>query len=235
VQGYPDPVFAQRMFVYHYRIFDRYGVEVVSLAVLTDDMPAAHTAPYHTARWGCELTFRFPVVKVRDLGRDWAALEQQRNPFAVVVMAHLKARHVRDGVERKQWKLQLIRGLYTRGFARQEILALFRFIDWLLVLPPALEQEFWHEFQQFEEEQHMPYVTSVERMGFQRGLQEGQLEEGRNMLLEAVATRFGEVPEDITAAVRRLETRDTLHALLRQALTCTSLEAFQESLRGVQG
>jgi hypothetical protein len=36
VQGYPDPDFAQRMFVYYYRIFDRYSVDVVSLAVCTD-------------------------------------------------------------------------------------------------------------------------------------------------------------------------------------------------------
>ena len=195
--------------------------------ILRSNVRRANPRPHHTARWGCELTFRFPVVKVRDWGRDWTALEQHRNPFAVVVMAHLKAREVRDGVERKQWKLQLIRGLYTRGLARQEILALFRFIDWLLVLPPALEQEFWHEFQQFEEEQHMPYVTSVERMGFQRG----QLQATQDMLLEAVATRFGEVPEDITDTVRRLETRDTLHALLRQALTCATIEAFRDALR----
>jgi hypothetical protein len=119
--------------------------------------------------------------------------------------------------------------------ARQEILALFRFIDWLLVLPPALEQEFWHEFQQFEEEQHMPYVTSVERMGFQRGLQEGQLQATQDMLLEAVATRFGSVPEAITDAVRRLESRDTLHALLRQALTCPTIETFRDALQATRG
>ena len=231
IQGYPDPDFARRMFVYYYRIFDRYGVDVVSLAVCMDVLPAAHTAPYQRARWGCELTFRFPVVQIHAPGRDWAALEQDLNPFAVVVMAHLKAREVRDGAERKQWKLRLMRGLYERGYNREEILTLFRFIDWLLVLPAALEQEFWHEVRQFEEEKHMPYVTSVERRGFEQG----QLQEAREMLLEAVATRFGAVPEDVTAAVQRLETRETLRGLLRQALTCASLEAFRDALRTVQG
>jgi hypothetical protein len=72
-------------------------------------------------------------------------------------------------------------------------------------------------------------------MGLQRGLQQGQLQEARNMLLEAVATRFGEVPEDVTAAVRRLETRDTLHALLWQALTCPTIEAFGDALRTARG
>jgi hypothetical protein len=98
------------------------------------------------------------------------------------------------------------------------------------VLPAALEQEFWYEFRQFEEEKHMPYVTSVERMGFERG----QLQIAREMLLEAVATRFGELPEDITAAVQRLETVEPLRGLLRQALTCASLEAFREALHTVQ-
>jgi hypothetical protein len=235
IQGYPDPAFAQRMFVYHYRIFDRYGVEVVSLAVCTDDVPSSHTAPYHTVRWGCELTFRFPVVRIQGAGRDWSALEQAPNPFAVVVMAHLKAREVRDGAVRKQWKLRLMRGLYERGCTRAEILTLFRFIDWLLVLLAALDQEFWHELHQFEEEKHMPYVTSVERLGMQKGFEQGQLQTAREMLLEAVATRFGEVPEDVTAAVQRLEAVEPMRALLRQALTCASLEAFWESLRIAQG
>jgi hypothetical protein len=53
------------------------------------------------------------------------------------------------------------------------------------------------------------------------------------MLLEAVATRFGEVPEDVTAAVQRLETVAPLRVLLRQALTCASLEAFRDALRTV--
>jgi hypothetical protein len=108
---------------------------------------------------------------------------------------------------------------------------MFRFIDWLLVLPAALDQEFWHELHQFEEEKRMPYVTSVERMGFERG----QLQIAREMLLEAVATRFGEVPQDVTAAVQRLEAVEPLRVLLRQALTSASLAAFRDALRTVQG
>ncbi len=39
VQGYYDRDFPKRMFIYNYRIFDRYGVDVVSLAaILADDV-----------------------------------------------------------------------------------------------------------------------------------------------------------------------------------------------------
>ena len=54
------------------------------------------------------------------------------------------------------------------------------------------------------------------------------------MVLEAVRVHFGRVPRDIRAAVQRLETRDTLHELLRQAMTCPDLEAFRETLRSTQ-
>jgi hypothetical protein len=241
VQGYPERALNQRLYVYNYRIFDRYGVDVVTLVVLTEDIPASHTRPYRRARWGWGVLFRFPVARVRDLGRDWAALEQSRNPFAVVVMAHLTARNVQEGAARKQAKLQLIRSLYTMGYSREEILALFRFIDWLLVLPAALEQEFWEEFRRFEEAQRMPYITSVERIGMQKGFEQGLqqglqqgLREAQDMVCEAVATRFGTVPDDILAAVRRLEGRETLHALLRQAIICPTIDALREALPTVQ-
>ena len=84
----------------------------------------------------------------------------------------------------------------------------------------------------------MPYVTSVERLGMQKGFEQGfqqGLQAAREMLLEAVETRFGEVPQDVTAVVQRLETIEPLRVLLRQALTCASLEAFRESLRIAQG
>src|SRR5438128_883875 len=39
VQSREESRFPRRMFVYHYRLFDRYDREVVSLAVLGDDRP----------------------------------------------------------------------------------------------------------------------------------------------------------------------------------------------------
>ena len=76
----------------------------------------------------------------------------------------------------------------------------------------------------------MQYVTSVERIGFERGLQQG-LQTARHMILEVRETRFGTVPEDITAAVQHLETEEDLHALQRQAVLCSALEELREALR----
>ena len=242
IQGYRDADFPKRMFVYHYRILDRYNTEVASLAVLADDEAGYRPGPYRTGRWGCELEFRFPVVKVLDYERDWEALERDPSPFAVVVMAHLKARSVKGGDERVRWKLRIARLLYERGYERKDVLELFRFVDWLLALPKELDELFWRELARMEEEKKMPYVTSVERLGrekgfregmqqgMQQGMRTGSLEEAREMVLEAVGARFGVVPEDVASRVKEIQARETLRSLLRQAIARETLEDFRKAL-----
>jgi Domain of unknown function (DUF4351) len=121
----------------------------------------------------------------------WDALEASDNPFATAVMAHLQARATRRNPEsRLQWKLRLIRRLYERGYARQDVLELFRFIDWVLTLPAGLEARLQAELIQLERERQMPYVTSIERMGIEKGLQQGEV----IMLKRLLTRRFGPLP-----------------------------------------
>ena len=174
VQGARDPSFAERMFVYNYRIFDVYRRPVASLAVLTDDTTRWRPQHFSYQLWDCQVRIDFPIVKLRDYNQRWAELEAAANPFATVAMAHLKARETRsDPQARLRWKTQLARRLYSRGFGRSDILKLFRFIDWVMALPAGLEQRFQHEHLQFEEELKMQYVTNIERMAIERGLQQG--------------------------------------------------------------
>ncbi|WP_295408356.1 hypothetical protein [uncultured Thiocystis sp.] len=112
VQGAAQAGFAERMYVYHYRLFDRYRVDIVSRAVLADDTPGFRPRSDRRCRWGCHVFFRFPVQKLLDWHARWDALEASPNPFGVVVMAHLKAQESKDGASRKHWKWRLTRLLY---------------------------------------------------------------------------------------------------------------------------
>lgn len=92
-------------------------------------------------------------------------------------MAHLKTKETRnDAIARKEWKFRLTRRLYEQGYERQDILNLFRFLDWMMDLPEGLKQAFRAELEQFEQERKMRYVTSIEQMGIERGREEGRLE-----------------------------------------------------------
>ncbi|MFB1490953.1 MULTISPECIES: DUF4351 domain-containing protein, partial [unclassified Thiocapsa] len=82
---------------------------------------------------------------------------------------------------------------------REDILELFRVLDWLLQLPEGLEREFKRELIAFEEQANMPYITSIERLSRQEGHQEGRQEghqeghqEGQaTMLSSLLAVKFG--------------------------------------------
>ena len=58
------------------------------------------------------------------------ALENENNPFAVVVMAHAGTRATAtDPHARLDWKFRLTRRLFERGVYRQQIIGLYRFIQ----------------------------------------------------------------------------------------------------------
>ena len=131
VQTARDADFAERMYVYNYRIFDRYNQAVASLAVLADDDPTWRPSEFRQELFGCETGIRFPTVKLLDLAANEAELEASENLFSKVVLAHLKALETRkDAANRHVWKLRLIRGLYERGLGSKDVRELFRVIDW---------------------------------------------------------------------------------------------------------
>ncbi|HEY9621934.1 MAG TPA: hypothetical protein V6C78_16375 [Crinalium sp.] len=176
---------------------DRYNHSVASLAVLGDERSSWRPDGFQTELWGCNTTFQFPIVKLLDYGQKWQALEEENNLFATVVMAHLKSQETRgDSQQRKVWKFNLTRRLYERGYERQDILNLYRFIDWLMQLPEDLELEFRRDLEQLEQEGQMPYISSIE----QTARQEGKREEVES-LLEA---KFGEVDPELLATIGQL-------------------------------
>jgi hypothetical protein len=196
VQSQSRSDFPRRMFLYHVRIGDLYGRPVASIAVLADESPGCRPQKYAYDLWGCGMDFRFPTVKLLDLGADEERLAKSDNPFAVVVLAHLKAQQTKDNhARRRVWKLRLVRGLYNRGWSREEVWKLIRLIDWFLQLPKPVERQYQEELAAIESENKMPYVTSIERFAMEEGEARGEvrgeakgLREGISVLLRV---KFG--------------------------------------------
>jgi len=177
VQAQKETGFPERTFIYNFRIRDLYKRTAVSLAVLADDNPNWYASVYLDKLWGCLTVFRFPIVKILEYRAKWETLEKSDNPFAVVVMAHLKTMETKDdGSTRKRWKTELTKNLYRRGFEKQDIINLYRFIDWIMVLPAELEDAYHQEIMEFEEEEKMRYVTTAERIGMEKGIKKGRIE-----------------------------------------------------------
>jgi hypothetical protein len=223
IQSQEESNFSDRIFTYYYRLRDRYNVPIVNLVILGDERSTWRPDSFQAAKWGCEVDFRFPIVKLLDYEAHWEDLEASRNPFAIVVMAHLKTKATRkDFGARREWKFRLTRMLYERDYSRQDILTLYRFLDWILELPDELKQGFRNDLKRYEEEKQMPYVTSIERMGIAEGLAQG-LERQRSMLLRPLNRKVGLLPEGTIAQISQLST-DQLDDLAEALLDFTCLE-----------
>ena len=173
VQAEPEDVFPKRIFTYLIRIFDYFHQVPISLAILCDSDPKWRPNQYNFTTFGSSLQFNFTAVKLLDYASQWEELEASQNVFATVVMTHLKAQETkRSPKRRKEWKLALIKRLYERGYDRSAIMGLFTFVDWVMLLPDATKLEFWQELKIYEEERKMPYITSVEQIGYDRGVKE---------------------------------------------------------------
>ncbi|WP_071190910.1 hypothetical protein [Trichormus sp. NMC-1] len=182
------------------------------------------------------LEFFFPLAYYEP---SWSSLETSKNPFAIVVMAHLKSKATKRNPEnRLQWKLSLVRMLLESGLSRQDIRQLFRFIDWIMVLPENLAINFKTEIRSYEEARKMRYVTSIERLAKQEGIEEG-LEEGRQLgvlqtsqdsVIEVLETRFGELPTSIIDAVNNINDLSVLKTLHKRAISIPSLSEFEQLL-----
>jgi hypothetical protein len=176
-------------------------------------------------------------VKILDYADRRDVTEENANPFALAVTAHLKTQETRhDADGRKKWKLYLVRKLYEQGHKKEDVIRLFHFIDWMMALPDGMEEEFWQEIGEYEEEKKVRYVTSVERIGFRRGVsegrqkgilegrQEGMLEGRLEGALEAIemglSVKFGAKGLRLLPEIRRIRDIERLN-MIKQIIRVT--------------
>lgn len=227
IQSQYESDFGQRMYVYNYRLFDKYNTRVISLAVLGDDRPNWRPNQFGHELCGCSVRFQFPTVKLLDYGRDEAALEAHENPFGVVTLAHLKTMETHgDDQARHGWKFRLIRNLFERGLTKEKVWQLFRFIDWIMELPKERELQLRQEIDQLAKEKQMPYVTSLERINKEEGIREG-LVAGIAKFLEG---KFGTADLDLMRQIGEITDFNRLQAIAGRIATATSTDEVKQFL-----
>jgi hypothetical protein len=245
VQSYRDHTFAERMYVYNYRIFDKYRKYPVSIAVLTDGEYGFKPDNFRLEQFGCVTDFSFPMIKLLDF--DSEELVQEQNPFAVVTRVQLaKLRSERNPDQRYSFRMELTKELYDRAYTKEQVIRLYRFIDYILTLPKPKALEFRNELEQFEEDRKMPYMTSTERIareeglmqgmqqgitqgmqqgitqgmqqGITQGISRGQLESLREAVLDILEVRFGQLTAAIQEKINSCNDLRRLKKNLRQAV-----------------
>lgn len=223
VQSQYDKEFSQRMFIYNYRAFDLYQKPVISLAILGDETKNWQPSSYQYGLGSSQLIFNFSIVKLLDY--QWEELEQSNNIFAIVVMAHLRTKATNSNLSaREQWKWNLARLLYERGYNRKEIVDLYKVIDLMMALPPDLQLSFEEKLANYQEERKMPLLTNIE----QRAIEKTTKQTLKQNIIKLVQVRFGDIPENLVANINQIDDTSFLEQIFVSAINVNSLEEFAQ-------
>jgi hypothetical protein len=219
VQSQYNKEFSQRMFIYNYRAFDLYQKPVISLAILGDETKNWRPSSYQYGLGSSQLIFNFSIVKLLDY--QWEELEQSNNIFAIVVMAHLRTKATNSNLSaREQWKWNLARLLYERGYNRKEIVDLYKVIDLMMALSPDLQLSFEEKLANYQEERKMPLLTNIE----QRTIKQTRKQD----IIKLVQVRLGDIPENLVANINQIDDTSFLEQIFVSAIDVSSLEEFAQ-------
>ncbi|TVP66029.1 MAG: hypothetical protein EA343_02015 [Nodularia sp. (in: Bacteria)] len=223
VQSQYDKEFSQRMFIYNYRAFDLYQKPVISLAILGDETNSWRPSSYQYGLGSSQLIFNFSSVKLLDY--QWEELEQRNNIFAIVVMAHLKTKATNSNLSaREQWKWNLARLLYERGYNRKEIVDLYKVIDLMMALSQDLQLSFEEKLANYQEERKMPLLTNIE----QRAIEKTTKQTLKQNIIKLVQVRFGNIPDNLVASINQIDDTSFLEQIFVSAINVSSSEEFAQ-------
>jgi hypothetical protein len=76
----------------------------------------------------------------------------------------------------------------------------------------------------------MRYVTSIERLAIQEGIERGIISKGREDIIEILTIRFGVVPDSYAEAIAQIDDPEVLKNLMRQAIAITDVTEFQRAI-----
>ena len=101
-----------------------------------------------------------------------------------------------------------------RGLNRDAILNLYKFLDWILVLPKDLAIRYNNYIHQIEEERTVAYITTAERIGmekgYEQGMQQGTLEGEKLLLTKQLNRRFAHLSSVYVAKIKSADAETLL-------------------------
>ena len=236
IQSQYEGDFAQRMYIYNYRAFDLYRKPVISLAILGDETSSWRPNSYGYSLGGCQVGIQFPTVKLLDYETQWQELEINPNPFAIIVMAHLKTKSTTGNLrKREQEKWNLVRSLYEKHYQKNEIVKLFKLIDLMMTLPEELQESLEQKITNYEEERKMPLLSNMELRAIERGKKQGK-QEGikqtlKDNIMQILQKRFTNVSSEVSEAINSIDDIPELQRLHLETISVNSVAEFQDLIK----
>lgn len=152
VQGYNDSHFAERMFRYFCRIWDKYQRTIIPVVIYTYDTKGHAPDRFEQMRFNTGIRYLFKTYHI--LEQDEAELERSNNPLAMtalIVQAAAKAKKLKDG-DIYPLKMKLVRLLHNKQLSAKKIRRLMNFLRYTVLFKnPEMNAKFDQEITPLQE------------------------------------------------------------------------------------
>lgn len=142
-----------------------------------------------------------------------------------LLMKHIFSKDVGD---RLPGIFDLLKGLMGKRTGLQYLEAALRYV--LSGASHVKKEDVVHALKHIPMEEGGDLMATLAQKWIDQGMEKGIVEGAREMVQEAILSRFGTVPEDIAGEIRRFENRELLRGLLREAVVCRDVDAFRKAL-----
>ena len=184
VQGYNDKHFAQRMFTYFYRIFDKYNKPITAFAIFTEENKQFKPNVFEQEFLGTRLRYEFNIYKVIDQSEE--ELSQSNNPFAQVILTVLAAIKSKGLEEEEVFniKLELTRRLLSKNIPKNKIRAIMNFLRYYIHFEnPEMNLKFDKEIDEItQNKKTMGIEEFLLDRAEKKGIEKGRIEVVKSLL-----------------------------------------------------
>jgi predicted transposase/invertase (TIGR01784 family) len=194
IQGTNDKQFAERMFKYYTRIFDRFDRPMTAIAIFTGRDGKKLPGVYIRRYLGTELMYKYNTLCILDY--EDRQLIANKNPFALVILAAKKALLKGKNLDQVllNEKLTIAKLLIKRGYSEEKTKSILSFLhNYVRFEKPETNRIFEREIDRLTGKANiMGIIEQVKQMKIAEAK-----EEGRKEGLKEVRTKM-------TAVVRNL-------------------------------
>ena len=223
-QAYVQKDFAERMFVYFARLYQKFRCPILPIAVFSYGAIREEPDSFQLGFPFLDV-LRFRFYKLELTKRNWRDYIQGENPVAAALLSKMGYR----AEEKVQVKMEFMRMLARMQLDPARMTLLMGFFETYLRLNEAEEDEFQAKMEKLELEEVsklMEITTSWHEKGRAEGRIEGQIE----IMMWLAKKRFGEVPSDLEREIRSLP-EDRLRALRDALLNAANIEELRALMR----
>ena len=209
VQGYNDKHFAERMFTYYYRIFDKYSKPITAFAIFTDGNKGFKPAIFEQNFLGTRLRYEFNTYKVIDHSEE--DLLKSNNPFAQVILTVLAAIQSKGLQEEEIFniKIELTRRLLSKDITKNKIRAIMNFLRYYIHFENhEMNIKFDKEIEEITQNKKTMGIEEflldrAEKKGIEKGIEQSVIKVVKSLLRETdfdddkIASLIGISPESV--------------------------------------